>query len=82
MRVQDVVALAIEAKKRFPYMVFRGVKFTDSKARYASIDRIDSSKDYSDITNIQILPLWLNMAKADLSENELKVYMQHYLNLC
>jgi hypothetical protein len=44
-----------------------------------TLDRIDSTKDYSDISNIEIIPWWLNAAKMQLSHDELKKLMKHYL---
>lgn len=45
----------------------------------ASIDRIDSSKPYSD-DNIQVIPLWLNMAKLNKSIDFLVPYLRDFSN--
>jgi len=76
--INKVVELAYIAKQKFPYIRFGG---SGNKAFLASIDRIDSNKDYFDINNIQIIPWWLNAAKMELSENELKTLMKEYLCL-
>lgn len=67
--------LAFQALEKYPYIEF----FRPSKIAYrASLDRIDSSKPYSP-KNVQILPFWLNSAKVDLSEKELKRLIKSYL---
>ena len=63
----DLVILAKQGLKKFPYMDFSIVNKNCKKAFWASVDKIDSSKDYSDINNLQFIPLWLNSAKLDLS---------------
>lgn len=73
---EKLIELANIALKKFPYL-----KFSNNKEKWEtpSVDRIDSSKEYSD-DNIQIIPLWLNSAKLDMSENKLIELMKSYLN--
>lgn len=78
LNIEQVVELAIIGKQKFPYMSFVA---NCNKAFYASIDKINHNKDYSDIYNIQIIPLWLNAAKMQLTEDELKKLMKEYLCL-
>jgi hypothetical protein len=62
----------IESMKLFPYMTFKNIiEDGGRKAFYASVDRIDSSKIYSE-DNIVVIPLWLNSAKLDMTIDELK----------
>ncbi len=61
----------LESLKKFPEINFCFIAGSGSlRADMASLDRIDCSKPYSD-ENIQIIPLWLNSAKLDLTEEEL-----------
>lgn len=50
-----------------------------NKGLNASLDRVDSSKDYSDIANLRVIPLWLNSAKLQMSDSELNNLMKHHL---
>lgn len=73
---KKLIELSNTALKNFPYL-----KFSNNKEKWEtpSVDRIDSSREYSD-DNIQIIPLWLNSAKLDMSENKLIELMKLYLN--
>ena len=77
--INDLVELAKHGLKVFPYMDFSIVNKHSKKAFWASVDKIDPSKDYSDIKNLQFVPLWLNSAKLDLMEQELNELMISYL---
>lgn len=81
----NLFQLAHEALKKFPYIKF--INHMDKSAtrgkcarpNSASIDRIDSSKPYSD-DNIQVIPLWLNMAKLNKSIDFLVPYLRDFSN--
>lgn len=70
-----LVELTYEGLKKFPYM---RVLEKDKMYITASVDRIDSSKGYTD-DNIQVIPYWLNSAKMNMEEEELLIYMKHFL---
>lgn len=65
-----------EAMIKFPYL-----SCCQGKPLWAtpSIDRIDSNKPYS-ADNIQVIPLWLNSAKLDMSMEKLHELMRDYLS--
>lgn len=63
-----------EGKEKFPYMTFYNHK---KLAFRASVDRIDSSKDYTK-ENIQIIPLWLNSGKLDMSMDDFHLLITNY----
>lgn len=65
------------ARRKFKYIVF-DLSQTRYRGLLASIDRIDSSKGYTE-DNIQVIPLWLNSAKLDLPIDYLHELMESYL---
>ena len=75
LSIEFVVEEAKKALEVFPYMKFLD---RDNLFDTASIDRIDSTKGYTD-DNIRIVTYWLNSAKMNMSEEQLKERMQHYL---
>lgn len=56
--------------EHFPYITFNNFTGVGGKWHWASIDRIDSTKGYTD-DNIVVIPLWLNSAKLDTTFNNL-----------
>ena len=70
-----LVELTYEGLKKFPYM---RVLEKDKTYITASVDRIDSRKGYTD-DNIQVIPYWLNSAKMNMEEIELRSYIKHFL---
>lgn len=75
---RDRENLSLETLKRlcnksvelFPYISFNNFEDTGDKWAWASIDRIDPSRGYSD-DNIVVVPLWLNSAKLDTTYTHL-----------
>jgi hypothetical protein len=73
---EHLVDLSKKGLNLYPYIVFNS---KGKRAYFASLDRIDSNKGYIK-KNVQVIPLWLNSAKLDLSEIELKKLMKGYLD--
>lgn len=76
--IDQLIILAKQGLEKFPYMDF-SIDKKSKQAYWASVDRIDSDLDYSNINNLQFVPFWLNSAKMDLSINELKEVMRQFL---
>lgn len=66
------------AIKKFPYISFYNKRGYSKMALAASIDRINPNKGYTN-NNIQILPLWLNSAKLDLTLKQLNKLIKQYI---
>lgn len=82
LNIEELKKLCYEGLEKYPYMTFLNLKSEKNNIlNWASLDRIDSSKDYSDINNLQIIPLWLNSAKLNQSEEELQIKIIHYIKL-
>lgn len=62
--------LCYKARELFPYITFNNKRDGRNSQTWASIDRVDPTKPYSD-DNIIVVPLWLNSAKLDSSYQEL-----------
>lgn len=75
----QLFVLAKEGLEKFPYMDF-SISKSVKKGYWASVDRINSEEDYSNINNLQFVPFWLNSGKVDLSIDELKYVMKDFLN--
>jgi len=56
-------------------MVFNSVGYAGDRA---SLDKIDPTKDYKDLTNLSVIPLWLNSAKIDYPTNIFNQRIEHY----
>lgn len=68
---QKLKDICFKAKEIFPYITFNNRRKNSGHSAYwASLDRIDPSKPYSD-DNVIVVPLWLNSAKLDFSYREL-----------
>lgn len=77
--LEFLIQLAYAAIKKYPYIDFRPNQGTSLNR--PSLDRIDSSKDYSDLSNLEIIPLWLNSAKLKASYEELNKNILHYIQI-
>ena len=72
-----LIALCQNALKIYPYLKFQQNK---EKWETPSVDRIDSSKPYTN-DNITVIPLWLNSAKLDMDINQLHKLIKHYIDI-
>ena len=72
---KNLVELTYKGLEEFPYML---ILEKDKMHITASVDRIDSKLGYTD-DNIQVIPYWLNSAKLNMEDNELREYMSHFL---
>lgn len=74
LSIDLLVEKAKEGLNKFPYMTF-----LDSKNKWAtaSVDRIDSSKEYSE-DNIRVVPFWLNSAMLNLDDDKFHELITHY----
>ena len=61
-----LVSFAKKAIIRFPDLNFEDCTSPD----YASVDRIDPLGGY-ELSNIEVVPMWFNAAKMQMSESEL-----------
>lgn len=68
--------LAVKAINQFPYITYGNVRGKIT-ADFASVDRIDPNLGYS-VDNIRIVPFWLNSAKLNLTESQLKERIKHF----
>lgn len=73
-----LITIALRGLRRFPYMNFSSTQRVDKIADRASLDRIDPKGQY-EIINIRVVPLWLNMAKCDLTDGEFESRLKQYL---
>jgi hypothetical protein len=74
--IDYLVSLMKDAIKKYPYLHCRPSR---SLWETPSVDRIDSSKPYSE-DNIVVIPLWLNSAKLDMPLEKLHELMREYLS--
>lgn len=81
LTVEILKPLCYEALKKFPYMIFLYYKGSSCRLDLASLDRIDSSKDYTNIQNLRVIPLWLNLAKSNASDQELNKRIKQYIDI-
>ena len=78
---KNLMEKCLKAKELYPYIVFCYVEGLGLKrSMIASLDKIDSLKEYSD-DNIQVIPLWLNSAKLDLNQDELDDLIISYIKI-
>ena len=68
--LENLKLLCYKARELFPYITFNNRRDGRNSQTWASIDRVDPTKPYSD-DNIIVVPLWLNSAKLDSSYPEL-----------
>lgn len=73
-----LILLAEEGLRKFPYLDFANI--TNKIGYRASLDRIDPNKTYEE-ANVQVIPMWLNSAKIDLTEQEFHEKLDHYQQL-
>ena len=75
LSTEHIVQLCYEALEKFPY-----ISFFQGKEKYQtpSLDRIDNSIPYSD-DNVRVIPLWLNSAKLDMTDDKLNELILHYM---
>jgi hypothetical protein len=67
------------AKEKFPDLIFYFVKGVSKQRLWlASLDRIDSNLGYTD-DNVQVIPLWLNLAKSDSTQDEIDDILYSYV---
>lgn len=76
--LNTLITLALKGLKKFPYMNFSSIRGVDKIADRASLDKINPKGQYL-VDNIRVVPLWLNMAKCDLTESEFKSRLKQYL---
>jgi hypothetical protein len=72
-----LVMKAKEALQIFPYLSFFNTRGDGNEMAYASLDRIDSNKPYSE-ENVRVIPLWLNSAKLNGEQSTLDSYIKEY----
>jgi hypothetical protein len=77
--LDTLIALALKGKERFPYMNFSSTRGIDKTADIASLDKVNPKGQY-EVGNIRVVPLWLNMAKCDLTERGFASRLKHYLS--
>ena len=77
--LKTLIKLALTGFRKFPYMTFSSKQTEEKIADRASLDRIDPTKGY-EVLNIRVVPLWLNMAKCDLTDKEFKDRLLTFLN--
>ena len=74
-----LVAKCYEAKDKYPGILFSFIYDMGlNRGMIASLDRIDSSKGYTD-ENTQVIPLWLNSAKMDQSQVQIDDIIVSYV---
>lgn len=75
---EQLINLAYEGIKLYPYIDFASVD--NKKATLASLDRKDGNFGYVE-NNMQVIPLWLNCAKIDFSQEEFESKLNHYISI-
>jgi hypothetical protein len=76
--LDTLVTLALKGLERFPYMNFSSTRGVDKIADRASLDRVSPKIQY-EVGNIRVVPLWLNMAKCDLTDGEFTLRLKKYI---
>jgi hypothetical protein len=67
------------AKVKYPDLIFCFVSGQNfNRGMIASLDKIDSSKGYVD-ENVQVIPLWLNSAKLDSTQEQIDDILINYI---
>ena len=74
-----LIQKCLKAKEIYPNIIFCFVKNMNlNRSMIASLDKIIPSKGYTD-ENTQIIPLWLNSAKLDSTQEELDNNILSYI---